>query len=96
MREFDHERIPREGLVQVMANGHVLARVGAGECVGEMAVLEDAPRTADVVALTPCTTYRFSADVFRGVLEAHPSIMWGIVRLLIRRLRSANAQGAQQ
>ena len=42
-----------EGTLDVVADGHLLAHRGAGECVGEIALLRAQPRMATVRATTP-------------------------------------------
>lgn len=82
----------REGYLRVLVQGKEVARLARGECVGETAVLEGgARRTADVVAIHASRLLKFSADAFRGLLEAHPPIMWGLVRLLLKRIKQATS-----
>jgi hypothetical protein len=78
----------REGEVSVRLRDREVARLGPGECIGEIAVLEAGARTADVVALSPCQTLSFPADLFRGILEARPQILFSIIRLLLARLKA--------
>jgi len=77
----------REGVLRVSAKGKEIARLARGEVVGEIAVLEGSRRTADVTTILPTRLLRFPAEVFRGVLEGHPPIMWALVRQLIRRIK---------
>lgn len=70
----------------------ILATLGPGEVFGEMALLDDAPRSASVVAQLPTTAYRLRRSDFVRLLEEHPSIARKLLVELTRRLRRANAQ----
>lgn len=52
----------------------VLNRLSQGDFVGEMALLEDAPRSASVRAVDYCDLYRLDAHLFENILAAHPTI----------------------
>jgi hypothetical protein len=83
----------------IVANGSVRVHKGAlnlatlrkGDCVGEMAVLDQAPRSADATADEDTTLLKIAQEDFYEVLAANPEITERIVRLLSRRLREANA-----
>ena len=60
------------------------------DSVGEMGLLLEAPRTADVVALERTMVVRFGADVFRQLFEALPAFGQAICRALATRLQGAS------
>ncbi len=66
-----------------------------GECLGELAVLDGAPRAATVIALTPLTLLEFAADAFAHVLETFPGLRLTIRRALTTRLRQVSMGWAQ-
>ena len=49
-----------------------IAELGVGDFFGEMALLDRAPRSATVRALSPVETYTLAADDFHGMLERPP------------------------
>jgi CRP-like cAMP-binding protein len=76
------------GDAEVMIDGQVVAKVGPGDCVGEMSLLDHGLRTATVTALTPMTVYSLSAAEFRSLLETN-AVTTKIMTTLARRLRDA-------
>jgi CRP-like cAMP-binding protein len=78
----------------------VITRLSQGQSIGEMAVIEDAPRSANVVAVSPARLVTLSRQDFDAVLEQHPkigiSVLKGIARLLSRNLRKTSGQLAER
>ncbi len=70
---------------------HTLAELDPGECFGEMALLDGAPRLASVHALEECKLARLDAGDFRRLLrENHPAavkVLWATAAVLCRRQR---------
>ena len=64
--------------------------VGRGEIVGEMAALEQAPRSTDVLSLTPVTIANIPADDFVRLIENEPLAGMRLAKLMARRLRQVN------
>ncbi|MBV9957373.1 MAG: cyclic nucleotide-binding domain-containing protein, partial [Acidobacteria bacterium] len=64
-------------------------REGAGGLIGEMAVLDPAPRAATVSATSAegVRVLRLDGEAFRDVLADDPSIAAGVIRTLAQRLR---------
>jgi ATP/ADP translocase len=85
-----------DGVVRVHKGGQNLARLKKGDCVGEMALLDHSPRSADVTVEEDATLLRIGREDFNEVTIANPEIMQGIVRLLARRLREANEKLSRQ
>lgn len=71
-----------------------VATIGAGGCVGEMALLDGSPRSADVLADGRVIAYGFSIEELMGLSQTHPSLLLTIFANLSRdfaeRLRAAN------
>jgi predicted acylesterase/phospholipase RssA/CRP-like cAMP-binding protein len=64
-----------------------LAELGRGEVVGELGLLDRAPRSATVRALRDTTLAVFTADVFDGLVTRSPALMLHVARALLTRFR---------
>ena len=62
----------------------------AGDVVGEIAVLDGRPRSAEAVALTAVTTYAIDRRSFRELWSAHPNISAAVISFLCWRIRDAS------
>jgi CRP/FNR family cyclic AMP-dependent transcriptional regulator len=66
-----------------------LGTAGAGDVLGEMALLDDLPRSASVTALEDVTALLLPVWEFRTTLRNHPEIALELLAVLSRRLRKA-------
>lgn len=67
-----------------------LALIGPGEVLGEIAVLDQRPRTADAIAVGAVEACVVAAKDVRKLLRNDPDVAGFFVRLLCQRLRGAN------
>jgi CRP-like cAMP-binding protein len=71
-----------------------LAVLGKGQIFGEMALLDEGPRSADAIAHETCRVLTVPRDAFDDLLymnkELAYEVLWSIVRMLLRRLRETN------
>jgi len=67
-----------------------LTILGPGEIFGEMAALDEAPRSSDVIALTPTKVCCLPAQDFLAFLTAHAQAGIRLAQLMSRRLRQLN------
>ena len=66
----------------------VLNQQGAGEYFGELALLDDAARSASVMTLERSSFCVLSKDVFKEILAKNPNIAVSLIKDLTRRVRS--------
>ncbi|MDQ3879849.1 MAG: cyclic nucleotide-binding domain-containing protein [Chloroflexota bacterium] len=66
-----------------------LGELGPGEFFGELALIEEHPRTASVVAVEETECLLIVAWEFSALLKEHPQIAVPIMRALIARLHRA-------
>ena len=80
----------RSGMLDVRKNQRLLTRLGPGTYVGEMALIDDAPRSASVVAMEDCTLLRLDRAAFEDLTETYPAMLRELCRMLAFNLREAN------
>lgn len=68
----------------------ILALLGPSEIVGEMALIDDSPRSATVIAIEPCELLSISKREFHKCLAENFDMVMGVMRGLVRRLREAD------
>lgn len=73
--------------VKAGADRRTLGEPGPGACIGEMAALDDAPRTATVTATTEVRALVLPGEAFKDLLESRPPIAREVLRVLSARLR---------
>jgi CRP-like cAMP-binding protein len=75
------------------ANGEdtaALAILGRGDFFGEMAVLDESPRSTDVIAMTQVKLLSVAAQRFVQILFKDPQLHHRMLQLMVRRLRQTN------
>jgi CRP/FNR family cyclic AMP-dependent transcriptional regulator len=75
-----------EGKTEVKARGKSLGDRGAGEFIGEIALLEDTKRTATVTAKTPLRLFVLTRQDFRRLVDQNPSVERKVMQALARRV----------
>jgi len=68
---------------------------GPGDVLGEMALLDDLPRSASVEAIEDVTALLLPVWEFRSILRSYPDIALKLLVVLSRRLRKAEAARQQ-
>jgi CRP-like cAMP-binding protein len=76
-----------EGHALVSLRGSPLALLGPGEVVGEMAPLDQQPRSATVIAQTPLRVLVAGVLEFAALIDASPSVRRKVLGLVSERLR---------
>jgi len=91
-----------KGTVRVFTGGpegggnrpeRLLNELGSGQCIGEMAVLDSAPRSATVRALERTRVLRVPGEGFKRVMSERPEMSEAIVAELVRRMRGMMQAG---
>ncbi len=88
--------IVAEGYVNIHLPGDASRRIslkdaGQGECFGEMALFDEQPRSASVVATTDVRLYELSREAFAATLERRPRAAMDFLKMMAGRLRETNA-----
>jgi len=80
------------GSVAITRSQTRLASLGAGEAFGEMAVLDEVPRSATAEAVEETELLRIGSEEFYEMLHEQVEIAEGVIRMLTHRLREADSQ----
>ncbi len=86
--EGDEFFVLLEGRARVDRDGAVIAQLGAGDCFGEMSLLDDGPRSASVTATAEATLLTLHRADFERMLDANPSVSRALLRHLSGRIRA--------
>jgi len=78
------------GEAEVRQGERVLARLGPGQFFGEMTLVDEQPRSADVIAVRPSECAVLSRWEFWGFAKTEPDVLQGVLREMARRLRETN------
>ena len=87
--------IVRDGRVKVVLVGEdgrevILGVLGVGEHFGELALIDDQPRSAHVIAMEDAALLVLRREDFRRHVEANPKVAWSLLGALSKRLRRAD------
>jgi CRP-like cAMP-binding protein len=74
-----------DGEARVEVDGKEVRRLGAGDYLGEIALIAEAPRTATVTAETDIVALGLTSWEFRPIVETNASIAWKLLETLARR-----------
>ena len=85
-----------EGNAEIMVGELVVESAGPGALLGEMALIDDSPRTASVVAKTPCRLAEIDRRRFHFLVQQTPHFATHVMKTLADRLRHMNAVAAAQ
>ena len=85
----EHLYLLLDGEAVVERDGKSVARLGDGECFGELSILDPGPRSATVRATAATRCLRIAREDFQELLELSPSLAAEVMRVVARRLREA-------
>jgi CRP/FNR family transcriptional regulator, cyclic AMP receptor protein len=73
----------------------VLTFRGPGAMLGEQALVDELPRSADVIAIEPLSLLVIAASAFRTFLKDHPQVALAMLAMLSSRLRASDRRLAE-
>ena len=94
-RQFDmgaEMYILLDGEIELSIDSKVVETLGPGEPFGEMALIDQTPRTATAVAITDCTLAVISERRFGFLVQQEPHFALQIMKVMADRLRRMNAR----
>ena len=78
-----------EGKAEVRKKGKVLATLGKGQFFGEMSLIDEQPRSADVVAVAPTRCWALTSWAFAPIMKSNPDVALMMLKEMVKRLRAA-------
>jgi CRP/FNR family cyclic AMP-dependent transcriptional regulator len=81
-----------EGQVEITIGSQAVETLGPGEPFGEMALIDQAPRTATAVAKTVCKLAVIPERRFLFMVQQTPHFALQIMKVMADRLRKMNAR----
>jgi len=82
--------VVRTGSVDLRIGDTVLETVGPGGILGELALVDPAPRSATAVAGVDCSLARITEESFADLVRRVPGLALEVMRVMARRLRKTN------
>lgn len=92
-REGDQGRnmyIVAEGQVDIVLGGRILETVKPGGILGELALIDDKPRSASAIAKTDCLLAPVNREHFLTLIQRTPLFALQVMRAITERLRRTN------
>jgi CRP/FNR family transcriptional regulator, cyclic AMP receptor protein len=80
-----------DGNATVSRDEQVVRNLGPGDFFGEVALIDEGPRSATVVATTNLRCRGMTAWEFKPFVEEHPDVAWSLLQTLVGRLREAES-----
>jgi CRP-like cAMP-binding protein len=90
----DEMYVVRTGSVDLMIGNTLVEKVGPGGILGELALVDPAPRSATAVAGPECTLVRVDQHEFDDLVRRVPGLALEVMKVMARRLRRSNPPGA--
>lgn len=78
------------GTAEVSVDGTLLRHLGEGDFFGEIALLDNGPRTATITVREPARALVLGPSQFRDVLHQNAEIAVSMLHAVVRRLRAGS------
>jgi CRP/FNR family transcriptional regulator, cyclic AMP receptor protein len=76
-----------EGEVDLVVSGRIVETAGPGGIIGEMALIDNGPRSATARARTDSVLVLVGPDQFLFLVQEHPTFALSVMRIMASRLR---------
>jgi CRP/FNR family transcriptional regulator, cyclic AMP receptor protein len=80
--------VVQSGEVTILVNGEALEMIGPGSPLGELGLVDNAPRSATAVAHTDCILVPIDEKQFNFLVQQTPNFALQIMRTMAARLRA--------
>ncbi len=79
-----------DGEAEIRLDDRLVCSVGPGALLGELALIEQTPGSADVVAKTACKLVAIDEHRFRFLVQQTPNFAVDVMKVIAQRLRAMN------
>ena len=79
-----------DGAVDVTHGGQLIEKIEVGGIIGELALIDTAPRSASAIAATPARLVAVGTKEFTFLVQEHPTFALLVMKVMAERLRRAN------
>ncbi len=76
-----------EGEIEIRLKSNTINTIGADEIFGEMALLDESPRSASAYAISDCTLVSIDQTRFKTLIREDPDFALQVMRVMSDRLR---------
>jgi len=88
----DRMYVVKEGNIDLLIRGRLVASVGRGGILGEMALIDTKSRSATAIARTDCQLVPINEERFTSLVQQNPHFALQVMRVLAQRLRHMDEQ----
>ena len=79
-----------DGAVEIDVHGQIVRTMESGDFLGEIALVDDGPRTATATTTIPTKLLVLGRREFRSLMDSYPSIEHSVLHCLVDRLRNVD------
>lgn len=90
----EHMYLIRKGSVEILVGDKLVELLGPDEFFGEMALIDNQPRSADAVAKTDCEIEAITEKKFTFRVQEMPFFALKVMKVMAQRLRVTNERNA--
>ncbi|MDB6019414.1 MAG: putative transcriptional regulator, Crp/Fnr family [Pedosphaera sp.] len=83
----NHMFVVLEGMLDIMVGTKVVETAMSGALIGEMALIDNAPRSATVTARTQCRLAKIDLRRFHFMVQQNPYFASHVMKVLVERIR---------
>ena len=92
----DYLYVVQEGEVDVYLQGRLVETIGPGGVIGEMALIDNEPRSATAIARTRCRLVPIDEKGFKVYVHHTPNFALQVMQVMAERLRRMNERAWSQ
>jgi len=76
-----------EGSLDVLVDGRLVEKSVRGDLIGEMALIDQSPRSGTVVAAEPAKLAKLDPAQFQRIVQLNPFFATHVMKILVNRIR---------